>query len=96
MHERWSPGLFKNLNQLIIKMDSNKISKKIWSSVSSTIEETEYSPESKTLTVRYKSGVTYDYFDVPEDMWDMLCNSSSIGGALSLNVKTKFRYAKRP
>lgn len=87
-------GIFINLFKPILYMDTPKITAKDWSESSSTVANTDYDYDKKTLTVKFKNGTAYEYYDMPEDVWQLLINSQSIGGALSLNVKGHYRYQK--
>ena len=61
---------------------------------SSNLEEVGYDPSTQTLEVRFKSGRTYQYFDIPEHIHDGLMKAGSPGGYLNSEVKGKYRYAR--
>jgi hypothetical protein len=66
-----------------------------WHSVpSSTLERVSYDPRSMTLTVEFKSGTAYQYFDVPDQVFNNLLSASSPGQYLAQNVKSAYRYAR--
>lgn len=46
---------------------------------SSTIDAVGYDPDSRELTVRFHSGGTYLFFDVPEDKHQNLITADSVG-----------------
>lgn len=50
-----------------------------------------YHPESKTLRIKFLSGATYQYEDVPADVASALTISKSKGAYVSLNIKGKFK-----
>lgn len=53
-----------------------------------------YDPGSRTLRVEFRTGGTYDYFDVPQTEYDGLRNASSHGEYLARSIKGKYRYAR--
>lgn len=61
---------------------------------SSTIESIGYDFPSKTLELRFKNGSTYQYFDVPEPIWQSLLAAPSIGAYFSSAIRGVFRYAR--
>ena len=61
---------------------------------SSNVAEVGYDENSRILEVLFMSGGTYQYFDVPPQIYGELMQSSSIGGYLNANVKGNFRYAR--
>ena len=61
---------------------------------SSNLAEVGYDPPTQTLEVCFKSGRTYQYFDVPEGVYEGLKNAGSPGAYLNQEVKGKFRYAR--
>lgn len=61
---------------------------------SSNIQAIGYDAESSTLQVEFKNGGTYQYFDVPEKIFEGLRDADSVGGYLAANIKGVFRYSK--
>ena len=61
---------------------------------SSNLAEVGYDSRTQTLEVCFKSGRTYQYFDVPERIGDGLRGAESPGGYLNREIKGKFRYAR--
>ena len=61
---------------------------------SSSIAAAGYDAASRTLRLRYVGGRTYDYFDVPSDVYDDLLASSSKGQFVNWNVKPNYRYSQ--
>lgn len=61
---------------------------------SSNVAEVGYDGASRTLEVLFHNGATYQYFDVPPQIFDELLRSSSVGQYLNSNVKGYFRYAR--
>ena len=61
---------------------------------SSNLAEVGYHPPTQTLEVRFKSGRRYQYFDVPERIYDGLKTAGSPGGYLNHEVKGNYRYAR--
>lgn len=66
-----------------------------WQSVeSSTIARVSYEPHNMTLSVEFKNGVVYQYYDVPEVMYTDLLSAGSPGQYLAQHVKPAYRYAR--
>ena len=61
---------------------------------SSNLAEVGYDCPTETLEVCFKSGRTYQYFDVPENIYDSLKTAESPGGYLNREIKGKYRYAR--
>lgn len=61
---------------------------------SSNIEAIGYDPDSETLQIEFKNGSTYQYFDVPEKVYEELRDAGSVGAYLSSNIKGAFRYSR--
>jgi len=61
---------------------------------SSTIESFAYLVKDRTLTIYFKSGSVYDYFDVDEDSFKSFLNSKSAGKALNHFIKDNFEFSK--
>ena len=61
---------------------------------SSNIDSIGYDSSSQTLEVEFNSGAIYQYYDVPEYIFDELLNASSVGSYLSQNVKNAYSYGQ--
>ena len=61
---------------------------------SSTMNGFGYEAESQVLTVEFKSGGRYNYYDVPDHVFEQMRSSSSRGQFLAQNVKGTYRYAR--
>ena len=61
---------------------------------SSNLASIGYDSQTLTLEVCFKSGRIYQYFDVPENIYDGLRATGSPGGYLNRKVKGNFRYAR--
>jgi hypothetical protein len=61
---------------------------------SSTIARFRYASEMRVLTVEFKNGGRYDYFDVPEIVFERMKTASSKGQFLAQNIKNAYRYAR--
>lgn len=55
--------------------------------VSSAISEVDYGPGSKTLSVRFTGGRSYDYYDVPLWKYQGLLNAASVGQYFNDNIR---------
>ena len=66
-----------------------------WQSVSSsTIERVAYDRQTMTLSVEFKNGTVYQYFDVPEYVFSEFIAAGSPGQYLAQNIKRAYRYAR--
>ena len=61
---------------------------------SSSVEAFEYDSEEKSLKVEFVNGTIYDYYEVPEDVFEALCESESKGQYLNVNIKGSYNYEK--
>ena len=61
---------------------------------SSNIVGFEYERETQRLIVEFKSGGRYNYFDVPEVVFEGMKVAPSKGQYLAQNIKGAYRYAK--
>lgn len=61
---------------------------------SSNIASIGYDPTTQTLEVEFHNGNIYQYFDVPQHVYDCLLTASSKGQYLNQNIKLVYRYAK--
>ena len=61
---------------------------------SSNIVGFDYAKEGQILTVEFKNGVRYNYFDISEFLYTQLKAASSKGQFLAQNIKGKYRYAR--
>ncbi len=61
---------------------------------SSNICSIGYDPQSATLKVEFTSAEIYQYFDVPEHLYNGLMGASSKGQFLNDYIKYNYRYQK--
>ena len=61
---------------------------------SSNVEGVGYDSSTQTLEVEFKNGNIYQYFDVPESVYDAMVNADSAGKFLINNIKGVYRYAR--
>jgi len=61
---------------------------------SSNIVRFKYNPETKVLTVEFLKGGIYNYFDVPESVFEQMKIAPSKGQFLAKSIKAKYRYAR--
>lgn len=62
--------------------------------VSSNVAAVGYDEESQTLQVEFNNGSTYQYFDVPEEIFNGLLSAESVGQFLNQKVKGSYRYSR--
>jgi hypothetical protein len=61
---------------------------------SSNIARFGYDEENNVLRVEFTSGGTYDYFDVPKQVFEGMKSASSKGQYLAQQIKGNYRYAR--
>lgn len=61
---------------------------------SSNIAGFEYNKETLVLTVEFKTGGRYNYYDVSEGVFEGMKSASSKGQFLAQNIKNTYRYAR--
>lgn len=61
---------------------------------SSNIESIGYDSSSQTLEIEFLNGTIYQYFDVPQRVFEELIGADSHGRYLNSNIKGIYRYSK--
>jgi hypothetical protein len=61
---------------------------------SSNISRFAYEPQAQVLTVEFKSGGVYNYFDVPQATFDQMRAAPSKGSFHATFIKGNHRYAR--
>ena len=61
---------------------------------SSNIARFAYDEQSLVLKIEFKKGGLYDYFDVPDYVFEGMRNAPSKGQYLAQQIKGIFRYAR--
>ncbi len=61
---------------------------------SSNIASIGYDSESETLEIEFLNGSVYQYFDVPEHVYEGIMSADSHGKYLNANIKGNYRYSK--
>lgn len=61
---------------------------------SSNLARFKYDDNARVLTVEFKNGGTYNYYDVPQRVFDQMKAAPSKGQFLAQNVKGVYRYAR--
>lgn len=61
---------------------------------SSNIARFSYDEVSQILTVEFNHGGTYNYYDVPNMVFEQMQAASSKGQFLAQSIKGSYRYAK--
>lgn len=60
---------------------------------SNNIDSVGYDPQTLSLHVRFKSGLTYEFEDVPEREYDALISAPSVGSFFYHNIRDVYRYS---
>jgi hypothetical protein len=61
---------------------------------SSNIAQFAYDDASQVLKVEFKNGSVYDYFDVPQHVFEGMRYAPSKGQYLAQEIKGRYRYAR--
>lgn len=54
-----------------------------------------YDDSTQVLTVEFNSGTRYDYYDVPNHIYEGMKTAESIGKYLNSEIKGQYRYARQ-
>lgn len=61
---------------------------------SSDLRSVGYDAATSRLAIEFKSGGTYEYFDVPQQVFTGLLSADSKGKYFHANIRERFRYHK--
>lgn len=61
---------------------------------SSNIVRFAYDPQSQILAVEFKAGSTYNYYDIPELIFEQMKAAQSKGQFLAQQIKGRYRFAR--
>lgn len=61
--------------------------------ISSNLVSVGYDPETMTLEVEFNNGL-YQYYDVPQYIYEELMSADSLGSYLYRNIRNTFNYAQ--
>lgn len=61
---------------------------------SSNLESVGYDPSTETLRIKFLKSGLYEYYNVPQDIYDGLMAASSKGKYFHNNIKDKYPYTK--
>lgn len=61
---------------------------------STNLTRTEYDTESKKMVVVFKNGISYEYDDVPHNIYAQLRLSESQGKYFNTNIAKSYKYKK--
>lgn len=61
---------------------------------SSNLASIGYDAESEILEIEFNHGGIYQYFDVPENVYEELMNADSHGVYFSANIRNDYEYQK--
>lgn len=62
---------------------------------SSTIDAVDYDPKTQRLTVKFKSGGSYDYAGVSQAAYDGMLSAKSVGSYVHTHIKPHFKATKQ-
>jgi len=61
---------------------------------SSNIAAVGYDSETETLQIRFHSGKTYQFYGVPDNLFEGLLTAESVGKYFAANVRGQYEYKK--
>jgi KTSC domain len=73
-------------------LDSEVAGLRVHDFESSAIERAAFDADSATLDLWYRGGDRYQYFEVPEAVYDDLLAAPSAGEFVNREIKPRFRY----
>lgn len=59
---------------------------------SSQVSKVKYNTESKVLTVTFKTGKSYEYYEVSQFEWEGLLSAESVGKYLNSHIKPNHSF----
>jgi hypothetical protein len=62
---------------------------------SSNVAGFSYNEATQVLTVEFKNGTRYDYYDVPEQIFEGMKSADSKGKYLNAEIRGNYRYARQ-
>ena len=65
-----------------------------YSVASSNVRSMGYDPQTQTLEVEFMSGTIYQYYGVPENMYDQMMKEQSKGRFLNAYIKNQYPYSR--
>ena len=71
----------------------NAIDEKWWPNAPN-IEYTFYIETKQILEIKFREHSTYQYFDVPKELWLNLKEAVSVGSFINRNLKGQYRYCR--
>ena len=77
------------------KLEEERMSEWISSPQSSNVAGFGYDEANQMLTVEFNNGSRYNYYDVPQHIFDGMNSADSKGGFLHANIKGVYRYARQ-
>jgi len=61
---------------------------------SSNLASVGYDAGTQTLEVEFQNGSVYQYFDVPQAVYDLLVGAESAGRLFNSEIRGNYRYAR--
>lgn len=61
---------------------------------SSNLVSVGYDPTSEKLEVEFKSGLVYEYYNVPQFIYDQLMQAASIGSFFNAEIRNSFASSR--
>lgn len=61
---------------------------------SSSLSSVGYDSQSLTLEIEFRKGSVYQYFDLPENVFESLMQAPSKGKFLDVHIKHSYRYTR--
>ena len=62
--------------------------------ISSSLSEVGYDPSEQRLEIRFRSGGTYEYYNVPEEVYTDLVEDDSVGKYFHAEIKDQYQFKK--
>ena len=86
--------MYKSANQQISTSAHQRISSSAHQPDSAVVTSFHYDRDEETLTIRFKSGTVYEYYDVPQSTYNAFIQAESLGAYLNNEIKGVYAYIR--
>lgn len=84
----------QNAFQLGVDVETKEVIEEKWWPDAPNIEYTFYIEAKQILEIKFREHSTYQYFDVPKELWVNLKEAVSVGSFINRNLKGQYRYCR--
>jgi hypothetical protein len=93
-NDNWLTGFQDMITSLTQFTNDNNQMRKVETleKESSVVMTFHYDKDEETLTIRFRSGAVYEYYDVPQSTYDAFVKAESLGTYLNNEIKGVYPY----